>query len=337
MKEGEGLNYRQAGVDIEAGDRTVALIRERVRSSRPEVTAGIGGFYGGFRLPDGTTLVAGTDGVGTKLLLARDLKRWDTVGTDLVAMSVNDVLTAGAEPLFFLDYVATGRLDPHQVATVVAGIDAALVEVGAVLLGGETAEMPGLYQAGDLDLAGFAVGRIVPDRVPAPRVTAGQAVVGLAASGPHSNGFSLLRRVVADTGRTWEQPVGPEGPSLADWALRPTRLYVRPVLDIIRRWPVAAMAHITGGGIPGNLPRGLGGKGVRLDERAWDCPEPFRLIQQWGGVSLEEMRRVFNMGIGYCLVLEPGDAPAVTRHLQELGFPAWVIGTVTDDAGVVYQ
>jgi phosphoribosylformylglycinamidine cyclo-ligase len=328
------LTYRAAGVDIRAGDDTVARLRRRLVSHRPEVTAGIGGFYGGFRLADGTTLVAGADGVGTKVLVAAELKRWDTIGVDLVAMSVNDILTAGAEPLFFLDYVAVSALDPEWIATVVAGVDQACAAVGCVLLGGETAEMPGLYAPGHLDLAGFAVGRVIADRVAAPPVAPGQRVVGLASSGLHANGYSLVRKIVAERGLSWDTEIPGSGERLGDAALCPTRLYVKPVLAVIRQHPVAAMAHITGGGLVGNLPRVLNGLGARLDTSRWPRPPIFSALMAWGPVEPDEMAEVFNLGIGYCLVVPPAAVAAVLRTLREMGWAAWDIGEITEEPGV---
>ncbi|MCL8207906.1 MAG: phosphoribosylformylglycinamidine cyclo-ligase [Actinomycetia bacterium] len=334
MSDSEAPAYRAAGVDIAAADRLVALLRARVTATRPEVTAGIGGFYGGFRLPDGTELVAGADGVGTKILLARELGRFDTIGIDLVAMNVNDILTAGAEPLFFLDYVAVGRLEPEQVAEVVAGIDRGCREAGCALLGGETAEMPGLYRPGDLDLAGFAVGRVLSRRHPAPPVSPGFRIVGIAASGLHANGFSLVRAILERARVDLRDPVGESGTSWAEELLRPTRIYVRPVLDLCTRFPVAAMAHITGGGLVGNLPRVLGGFGARLAFGAWPVPPVMRELQRLGGVTDAEMARVFNLGVGYCLVVPPEVVADIVAALGAVGWPAWDIGVVVETAGV---
>lgn len=334
MSDGDAPAYRAAGVDIGAADRLVALLRARVTATRPEVTAGIGGFYGAFRLPDGTELVAGADGVGTKVLLARELGRFDTIGIDLVAMNVNDILTAGAEPLFFLDYVAVGRLDPEQVAEVVAGVDRACREAGCALLGGETAEMPGLYRPGDLDLAGFAVGRVLARRHPAPPVRPGQRIVGIASSGLHANGFSLVRAILEREQVDLGGRVAGGDASWAEELLRPTRIYVRPVLDLCTRFPIAAMAHITGGGLVGNLPRVLGGLGARLRFGSWPVPPVMRELQRLGGVSEAEMARVFNLGIGYCLVVPPEAATDVVAAVEAAGWPAWDIGVVVETPGV---
>jgi phosphoribosylformylglycinamidine cyclo-ligase len=334
MSDGDAPAYRAAGVDIDAAERLVALLRARVTATRPEVTAGIGGFYGAFHLPDGTELVAGADGVGTKVLVARDLGRFDTIGIDLVAMNVNDILTAGAEPLFFLDYVAVGRLDPEQVAQIVAGVDRGCREAGCALLGGETAEMPGLYRPGDLDVAGFAVGRVVTARAPAPPVGPGQHIVGIASSGLHANGFSLVRAILAQAKVDLDGRVAGTDTRWRDELLRPTRIYVRPVLELCTRFPIAAMAHITGGGLIGNLPRVLGGHGARIRFGAWPVPPVMRELQRLGNVSEGEMARVFNLGIGFCLVVPAEVTEDVLAAVQAAGWPAWDIGVVVETPGV---
>jgi phosphoribosylformylglycinamidine cyclo-ligase len=332
----DGDTYEAAGVHLGAAETLVDLLRARVRSRRPEVVGEIGGFYGAFRLPDGTVLTAGADGVGTKVLVARALDRWDTVGIDVVAMNVNDILTGGAEPLFFLDYLATGRLDPERAAAVVAAMDRACQEAGCALLGGETAEMPGVYEDGVMDLAGFAVGRVIPDRVEPPVVEPGQRIVGLASAGVHANGFSLVRRILSATGtRLYDRVPGTDA-SYGEVLLTPTRIYVRPVLDVIRRWPVAAMAHITGGGLVGNLPRVLGGRGARI-RRTWPVPPVFSAIQRLGQVSDAEMMRVFNLGIGFCLVVAPDVVAEVVGFLGAHALEAYDIGEVTDRPGVTVE
>ena len=328
--------YDEAGVSLTAGERTVELIRHGLVSSRPEVEEGVGGFAGLFSLPGPTRLVAGCDGVGTKVLVAAELNRWDSIGVDLVAMSVNDILTLGAEPLFFLDYVATGSLDPDQVAAVVLAVDRACAIVGAALLGGETAEMPGVYRPGHLDLAGFAVGRLIDDRWPHPAVEPGQRVIGVASDGLHANGFSLVRQIRQRAGILWEDRVPGGDTTWAEEVLRPTRLYVRPVLEAIRRHPVSAMAHITGGGLPGNLPRVLGGLGARIDASAWVEPPIFRALEAAGDVSRAEMRRVFNCGVGYCLITPVEDVDSVLASLRRAGETAWDIGEVSEIQGVTW-
>lgn len=330
--------YEAAGVSIDRGEAAVRLFSRALRSHRPEVLAGIGGFYGAFRA-DGQdpVLVAGADGVGTKLLVAAELGQWDTVGIDLVAMNVNDILTAGAEPLFFLDYIAVGRLEPEHVATIVGGVDAGCVEAGCALLGGETAEMPGLYQAGHADLAGFAVGRVVERRVPAPPVTVGSTVIGVSSSGFHSNGYSLIRQVLREAGiRLSQDRVPGGGASWADYLMTPTRIYVKPILELIQTSPVAAMAHITGGGIPGNLPRVLGGLGAKIDRDSWAVPPPMQELARMGEVPPLEMARVFNLGIGFCVVVPPEDAAGAIRQLSSPpGWWAGAIGKVADTGGQV--
>ncbi|MBE3590918.1 MAG: phosphoribosylformylglycinamidine cyclo-ligase [Firmicutes bacterium] len=324
------LRYRDAGVDIAAGRRAVERIRVMARSvRRPEVVDDIGGFAGLFRLPQGGTLVSATDGVGTKLKLAFDLNRHDTIGIDLVAMNVNDVLCTGAEPLFFLDYLAMGRVDPDRVAEIVSGVVEGCRQAGCALLGGETAEMPGLYAPGEYDLAGFAVGWLPPgkDPVDGRRVRPGDAVVGLASSGLHSNGFSLVRAIVARAGLAWSDV--PEGWSLplGETLLEPTRIYVRPVRAAMERFDVRGLAHITGGGLVDNPPRMLPeGLGLRLDRRAWSEPPVFQWIREAGGVPEDEMRRTFNLGLGMLMVVPPHEADGVVRHMQAAGVPAWVVG-----------
>jgi phosphoribosylformylglycinamidine cyclo-ligase len=328
--------YRRAGVDVQEGERAVDLYRRLESSRRPEVLAGIGGFYGAFRLADNLVLAAGADGVGTKVLLAAELGRYDGIGQDVVAMNVNDILTGGAEPLFFLDYLAVGHLEAEVAARIVQSVDAACREAGCALLGGETAEMPGVYQPRHFDLAGFAVGRVLPDRVPPPPVRPGMAVVGLGSSGFHANGYSLVRRIVADTHLNLDDP-SPDGPGTwADELLRPTRIYVRPVLDWIRRYPVAAMAHVTGGGLAANLARVLAGHGARLSRTALPVPPAMEALRRRGGLSDEDMRRVWNGGIGFCLVVSDTVADALVGEARAAGWEAAPLGTVTAEAAVVW-
>ncbi|CAB1129256.1 phosphoribosylaminoimidazole synthetase [Candidatus Hydrogenisulfobacillus filiaventi] len=336
----QGWTYRAAGVDIDAGNEAVRRIRALVEATYgPEVEGGIGGFAGRFRLPDGTVLLAGADGVGTKVRVAQALGRHDTVGIDLVAMNVNDVLAAGGEPLFFLDYIACGRLDPALVADLVRGMAAGCREAGCALLGGETAEMPDLYAPGEYDLAGFAVGRErVPFRPPQP----GDVVVGLASSGLHSNGYSLARRVlIADApGRRLEDPLSADDPRpRGEVLLEPTRIYV----PVVRRlWEagveLAGMAHITGGGLVENLPRALGATagrlGLRLDAGAWPRPPVFGVLAVEGGIAGPEMARTFNLGLGFAVLTAPAAAEAVQAAAAAAGVPAWVVGTVEAGPGV---
>jgi phosphoribosylformylglycinamidine cyclo-ligase len=329
--------YRQAGVDVQEGDRAVELYRRLESSRRPEVVAGIGGFYGAFRLADQFVLAAGADGVGTKVLVAAELRRYDGIGQDVVAMNVNDILTGGAEPLFFLDYLAVGHLDADVAARIVRSVDAACREAGCALLGGETAEMPGVYQPSHFDLAGFAVGRVLPDRIPPPPVRPGMVVVGLASSGFHANGYSLIRRIVAETHLNLGDP-SPEGnDTWADVLIRPTRIYVRPVLDWIRRYPVAAMAHVTGGGLAANLSRVLAGHGARLSRTALPVPPAMETLRQRGGLSDEEMRRVWNGGIGFCLVVPASVADELVGAARDVGWAAAPLGLVTAEGAVVWE
>jgi len=326
------LSYRDAGVDIDAGDALVERIKPYAkRTMRPEVLAGIGGFGGlvaigsRFREP---VLVSGTDGVGTKLMLAFKLGRHDTVGIDLVAMSVNDILVQGAEPLFFLDYFACGKLDVDTAAEVVKGIAQGCEQAGCALIGGETAEMPGMYVPGEYDLAGFAVGVVEKsDIIDGTTIAAGDVVLGLASSGPHSNGFSLIRKIVEKSGVELTVPF--DSGTLGSALLAPTRIYVKPVLALLRAVTVKGMAHITGGGLVENVPRMLpAGLQARLARAAWPRPAIFDWLQRHGNVADAEMHRVFNCGIGMAIVVAPADADRALQLLGEQGERAWRIGTI---------
>lgn len=335
------MDYRQAGVDVEAGRAFVQQIRKSVESTyRPEVLGGLGGFGGMFELPAGyrqPVLVSGTDGVGTKLKLAHDLNQHDTVGIDLVAMCVNDVLTSGAEPLFFLDYLATGKLEPDQLAQVVAGIAAGCRQAGCALVGGETAEMPGFYQAGEYDLAGFCVGIVEKSQIlSGAQVQVGDVAVGLASSGIHSNGYSLVRKIVEQSGVDLsERPAELGGQTLAEILLTPTQIYVKPVLAALRAGlEIHGMAHITGGGLPENLPRCLGEQqSIRVVHQAWPIPAIFGWLAARGGVALSEMYNTFNMGIGYVLILPPGQVDSLIEHFASHGLLACPIGEVIAGSG----
>lgn len=327
------LTYRDAGVDIAAGDRLVEAIKPLAkRTLRPGVLAGIGGFgalvelaRGRYREP---VLVAGTDGVGTKLKLACELKRHDTVGIDLVAMSVNDILTHGAEPLFFLDYYACGRLDVAVATEVIRGIARGCEAAGCALVGGETAEMPGMYPIGEYDLAGFAVGVVEKSRIlDGSAVAEGDVVLGLASSGAHSNGYSLIRKILAVKGVDLSARVG--GRRLADLILEPTRIYVKPMLKLLRAVRVKGLAHITGGGLPGNVPRILPARlAARLERTAWPMPPLFRWLQEQGNIAEEELYRVFNCGIGMVAVVAARDAAGAARILEASGETVWRIGRI---------
>lgn len=330
------LTYADAGVSIEAGNALVKAIGPLARSTaRPGANAELGGFGGlfdlkaaGYRDP---LLVAANDGVGTKLKLAIDLGRHDSVGIDLVAMCANDLVVQGAEPLFFLDYFATGALDSNVAEAVVESIAAGCREAGCALIGGETAEMPGMYAPGDYDLAGFCVGAVERDQLlDGSRVEAGDLIVGIASSGAHSNGYSLVRRIIAE--REWdlaaEAPFLP-GVSLGEALLEPTRIYVRPLLPLVRDGAIRALAHITGGGLLENVPRVLpAGLRAQIDAASWEFPPLFALLQEGGSVAPEEMARTFNCGIGMVAIVAPADAEPVIARLADSGENSQVIGTV---------
>lgn len=325
--------YRAAGVDIDAGEALIERIKPHAASTmRPEVLTGLGGFASLFRFPAeryrDPVLVAGTDGVGTKLTLALSTDRIDDLGRDLVAMCANDVAVTGAEPLFFLDYFATGKLDPEQGERLVAGIAAGCRDAGCALVGGETAELPGLYAGRDFDLAGFCVGVVERDRIlTGDAVAPGDVVLGIASSGPHSNGYSLIRHVIAQSNASLEQPLGEQ--TLADWLLAPTVIYVRAIRALLDGVDVHALAHITGGGITENLPRVLPeGCGARIDPASWTRPPVFDWLRETGGISEAEMFRVFNMGIGLTAVIPDDALKAATDALAALDLQAWPIGTV---------
>ena len=339
MTDRQPLTYRDAGVDIDAGEALVERIKPHVaRTTRPEVLTGVGGFAAMIELPAGRfrqpVLVASTDGVGTKLKLAIDTGRHDGVGIDLVAMCVNDVVVQGAEPLFFLDYYATGRLTMELAERVIAGIAEGCRQAGCALVGGETAEMPGMYHGSDYDLAGFCVGVVEKDRIiDSTSARAGDAVVGLASSGPHSNGYSLIRRLISETGADATTEVG--GARLFDLLLEPTRIYVRSLLQLLGSAEVHAMAHITGGGLTDNIPRVLPqGLGVRLDPRAWLRAPIWEWIQSSGCITDAEMHRTFNCGIGMVAIVPPLAADSVVGQLQACGEWAAVIGEVLPAEGV---
>ncbi len=326
------ISYKDAGVDIDAGDALVERIKPLAkRTLRPEVLAGIGGFGAlveiskKYREP---VLVSGTDGVGTKLKLAFELNRHDTVGIDLVAMSVNDILVQGAEPLFFLDYFATGRLSLDTAEAVIAGIATGCEQAGCALIGGETAEMPGMYPDGEYDLAGFAVGVVEKSRVIGGQsVVPGDVVLGLASSGAHSNGYSLIRKLIDVSHIGLKSDF--HGRTFADAVMAPTRIYVKPLLALMEKLSVKGMAHITGGGITGNLPRCLPENvAARVDLASWTRPPLFDWLQQAGNVEPMEMLRTFNCGIGLCVVVAAADADAALAHFVASGETVWRIGEI---------
>ena len=332
--------YRDAGVDIDEGDRLVELIKPLARPTlRPEVLAGIGGFGGLFALDTGRyrepVLVSGTDGVGTKLKIAFLAGRHDTVGIDLVAMCVNDIAVVGAEPLFFLDYFATGKLAAEQAAQVVKGIAEGCRQAGCSLIGGETAELPGFYQPGEYDLAGFAVGCVERSRIVDGRsVVPGDAVVGVASSGLHSNGYSLARKALLERHPLGARPPALGGRTLAEALLEPTRIYAKDVLALLQQVPVKSIAHVTGGGLPGNVPRNLpDGTRAVLDERRWERGPIFDLVEREGQVPHVEMLRTFNMGLGLALVVAPGDAARAQAALAARGLASWVVGSIEKGQG----
>ena len=319
------LSYRDAGVDIEAGDALVEAIKPFAkRTLRPEVLAGIGGFGALCEIPEKyrkPVLVSGTDGVGTKLKLAFELSRHDTVGIDLVAMSANDVLVQGAEPLFFLDYFACGKLDRRVAADVIRGIARGCELAGCALIGGETAEMPGMYPEGEYDLAGFCVGVVERDRIIDGRsIRPGDALLGVASSGAHSNGYSLIRKILER-----EKPDA----ALLDRVMEPTRIYVKSILGLLEHVPVKGLAHITGGGITGNVPRMLP-EGTRavIRKSAWPRPKLFEWLQQKGDVAEDEMQRVFNCGIGMVIAVAAEDAMRAAERLRKAGETVYEIGAV---------
>ena len=327
------LTYRDAGVDIDAGDRLVENIKPLAkRTMRKGVLAGIGGFGALFEIARSRyrepVLVAGTDGVGTKLKLAFELNRHATIGIDLVAMSVNDILTHGAEPLFFLDYYACGRLDVATATEVIKGIAAGCGQAGCALIGGETAEMPGMYPAGEYDLAGFAVGVVEKRRIiDGSGIVEGDVVLGLASSGAHSNGYSLIRRIIAVKGVDLSAKL--QGRALSDVILEPTRIYVKPVLKLVRSIAVKGLAHITGGGLLENVPRILPARlAARIERAAWNLPHLFQWLKQEGGIADAELYRVFNCGIGMVAVVGAAEAGAALRALRSAGESAWRIGRV---------
>lgn len=333
----QAMSYKDAGVDIEAGDALVEAIKPLARSTaRDGCVGGIGGFGALFQVPDRYSepvLVSSTDGVGTKLKLAFEYDRHNTVGIDLVAMCVNDIVVQGAEPLFFLDYFATGKLDPVRSIAVVEGIAEGCRQAGAALIGGETAEMPGMYSEGEYDLAGFCVGAVEREKIiDGGSVTPGDLLIGIASSGPHSNGYSLIRSVMTQNRITPDCTVG--GTPVSELVMAPTRIYVKSVLTVLDTWPVHAIAHITGGGIPGNLDRVLpAGCHARVDGGAWKRPAVFDWLKELGGIDSREMYRTFNCGIGMILVAPEAYAGDIIGNLARNGESASVIGEVAATEG----
>ena len=336
-------SYEKAGVSLEAGYESVRRIRSAVDSTaRKGVMGGIGSFGGMFDLASlgysEPVLVSGTDGVGTKLKITFALDKHDTIGIDAVAMCVNDVLAQGAEPLFFLDYIALGHNEPAKVEAIVSGVAEGCRQAGCALIGGETAEMPGMYGGGEYDIAGFTVGAVEKSKlIDGSLVSEGDVLVGLASSGVHSNGLSLVRGIVSDAGLAWDDTTLPElgGRPLGEVLLEPTRIYVKPVLELIRRCSVHGICHITGGGFDENIPRALRpGQGVRIAEGSWEQLPVFALLERLGGIPHREMFNVFNMGIGMVILLPEGEAQAAIELLSSFGEKASVIGRVVAGEGV---
>ena len=336
MTDKTSLSYKDAGVDIDAGNALVERIKGvSKRTRRPEVLGGLGGFGALCQIPAGykePVLVSGTDGVGTKLRLAIDLKKHDTVGIDLVAMCVNDLIVQGAEPLFFLDYYATGKLDVDTAAAVVTGIGAGCEQSGCALVGGETAEMPGMYEGEDYDIAGFCVGVVEKSEIiDGSKVGEGDALIALAASGPHSNGFSLIRKILEVSKADVQQPLGDT--TLANALLEPTRIYVKPVLKLIKECEIHALSHITGGGFWENIPRVLpANTQAVIDEQSWQWPAVFSWLQQAGNVTRHEMYRTFNCGVGMIIALPADQLDKALALLKAEGENAWHISHIAKAA-----
>lgn len=330
------LTYRDAGVDIDAGNYSVQLIKESVKSTyRPEVLGDLGGFGGLFALNSGKykepVLVSGTDGVGTKLRLAFMLDKHDTIGQDAVAMCVNDILVQGAEPLYFLDYLAVGKLEPEKVAAIVKGVAGACKESGCALIGGETAEMAGFYPDGEYDIAGFAVGIVdKANIITGEHIKAGDVLIGLPSSGVHSNGYSLVRKICFDVkGFKGDEYIEELGKTIGDELLTPTRLYPKVCMPLTENFKINGMVHITGGGFYDNIPRVLPENcGVEVDSAAWERPAIFNLLKEWGNVAWPEMYRTFNMGIGMVLVVPADEVEKIQAHLAANNEKYYIIGKV---------
>lgn len=343
QKPAGGLSYRDAGVDIDAGNELVERIKPAVKSTmRPEVLTGLGGFGALFEMDlnkwHDPLLVSGTDGVGTKLMLARQMGRHDTIGIDLVAMCVNDILTSGAEPLFFLDYFATGKLLLDEAAAVIEGIAEGCRQAGCALIGGETAEMPGMYGDGEYDLAGFTVGAVERSRVlDGSRIEAGHTVIGMESSGPHSNGYSLIRKVIEHSAAKLDDPLpGQENDpvNLGDALMAPTKIYVKPVLQLLNSGIIDGLAHITGGGLTENIIRVLPDHlGLKINTSSWARPAVFNWLQQAGGISESEMLRTFNCGIGMVAIVRASQSMNLVNEAAALGVQCHVIGEVKGTQG----
>ncbi len=344
-KQSKSLSYRDAGVNIDAGNAFVEKIKASVASTnRPGVMGNLGGFGGLFELPEGykqPVLVSGTDGVGTKLKLAIDLRKHDTIGIDLVAMCVNDILVLGAEPLYFLDYYATGELDTEIAASVVEGIAEGCRQSNAALIGGETAEMPGMYAKGDYDLAGFCVGVVEKRKIiDGSKVKAGDVMIAIASSGPHSNGYSLVRKIIEVNNADINASFGENEQALGDALLAPTRIYVKTIHQLLETFNIHAMAHITGGGLLENIPRVLPDNAQAVvDTDSWQLPDVFQWLQENGNVEINEMYRTFNCGVGMVLIVDADEADAIVSMLVKNGDNAWQLGQIEagDNKQVIFS
>ncbi len=344
-KQSKSLSYRDAGVNIDAGNEFVEKIKSSVASTnRPGVMGNLGGFGGLFELPEGykqPVLVSGTDGVGTKLKLAIDLRKHDTIGIDLVAMCVNDILVLGAEPLYFLDYYATGELDTEIAASVVEGIAEGCRQSNAALIGGETAEMPGMYAKGDYDLAGFCVGVVEKRKIiDGSKVKAGDVMIAIASSGPHSNGYSLVRKIIEVNNADINASFGENEQALGDALLAPTRIYVKTIHQLLETFNIHAMAHITGGGLLENIPRVLPDNAQAVvDTDSWQLPDVFQWLQENGNVEINEMYRTFNCGVGMVLIVDADEADAIVSMLVKNGDNAWQLGQIEagDNKQVIFS
>jgi phosphoribosylformylglycinamidine cyclo-ligase len=333
-------SYKEAGVNIEAGYEAVTRMKKHVQKTvRPGVMGGLGGFGGMFDLSvlglKEPVLVSGTDGVGTKLMIAFKMDRHDTIGIDAVAMCVNDIVVQGAEPLYFLDYIACGKAVPEKIEAIVKGIAAGCEQAGCSLIGGETAEMPGLYGEGEYDLAGFTVGACEKSGlITGDAIQTGDILIGLASSGIHSNGYSLVRKIFRD--RALTEYVEELGCTLGEELLKPTKIYVKPILSALKKFNIKGMAHITGGGFIENIPRMLpAGLGAELDEKAWFIPPVFELMASVGQIDKQEMYNIFNMGIGMVIAVRKEDAPAIIEHFEKAGETAYEIGVVTEQEEII--
>lgn len=342
MTKKTSLSYKDAGVDIDAGNNLVEQIKPDIkRTARPGVIGGIGGFGALFELPldrySNPLLVSGTDGVGTKLKLAIDLNKHDTIGIDLVAMCANDIVVLGAEPLFFLDYYATGKLKLEIAKDVIKGIAEGCIQAGAALIGGETAEMPGMYNAEDYDLAGFCVGIVDKDKaIDGSNVKGGDKIIAIASSGPHSNGYSLVRKVIEATGASLDQDL--DGDTLGNRLMAPTRIYAKTILRLLKEININAIAHITGGGLSENIPRVLPKDCIAtIDTTSWEIPAVFKWLQEGGNIEQAEMYRTFNCGVGMALVVPQDQAQYALDILNGQGEEAWIIGDIENCENITEQ